>query len=287
MHSRLTDRLLVFAAALLFSTGGVAIKGNSLTSWQVASFRSLVAAIAIALFLPQSRRGWTKRHVLVGVAYAITLITFVTSTKLTTAANAIFLQSTAPAYVLFLGPLLLHEKLRRADVFLLAAVGCGMALFFVSSEPARATAPDPVTGNVIALVSGITWSLTVVGLRWLSRNDDSAHAGLATTVVGNLLAFAIALPFALPLAQISGADIAVLLYLGVFQIGLAYVCLVHAVRRVPAFQAVTLLLIEPALNPLWTWLILGERPAPLSIVGGAIILTSTLAITIVHPSREA
>jgi drug/metabolite transporter (DMT)-like permease len=298
MRSRATDRLWVFAAALLFSTGGAAIKGNSFNAWQVACFRSLVAAVAVALFIPESRRAWKPRHVLVGFAYAAMLITFVTATKLTTAANAIFLQSTAPAYVLFLSPLLLNEKLRRSDLFLLAGVGIGMALFFVASEPARVTAPDPVTGNIVALVSGVFWALTIVGLRWVGRREDGAHASIATTVLGNLLAFGLAAPFAFPVTRVEPADIAVLLYLGVFQIGLAYVCLGRAMQRVSAFEAVTLLLVEPALNPLWTWIILRERPSALSIAGGAIILTSTIvnalwqsrvpdSITTAHPSGEA
>jgi drug/metabolite transporter (DMT)-like permease len=279
MHTRAIDRLYVFGAALLFSTGGAAIKYNTLTSWQVASFRSFIAAAAVALFIPYARRNWTWRHLLVGVAYAIMLISFVTATKLTTAANAIFLQSTAPAYLLFLGPLLLREPLRRSDLYLLLGVGFGMALFFVSAEPARATAPDPETGNIAALISGLFWAFTVLGLRWVARRDDDAHASIATVVVGNLLAAVVALPWAIPVQQITWMDLAVLLYLGLFQIGLAYVFLGRAIRRVPAFEAATLLLIEPALNPTWAWLVLGEKPGPLSILGGCIILGSTFANT--------
>lgn len=276
-------RLWVFAAAVLFSTGGVAIKGNELTSWQVASFRSIIAALAMALLLPAARRHWKWRHLLTGLAYAATLILFVRANKLTTAANTIFLQSTAPAYLIVLSPWLLKEHLRRTDVWLLLGVGSGMALFFISAEPARATAPDPATGNVIAVLSGVTWAFTVIGLRWLSRTGattaSGADAGLATVVIGNLLATAVALPFALPVAHISVNDVAVLLFLGIFQIGLAYYCMTRALAQIPAFEAATLLLVEPALNPVWTWLILGEKPAPLGVLGGAIILTATLLNT--------
>jgi len=272
-------RLWVFAAALLFSTGGAAIKGNSLTAFQVASFRSLVAALTMALLLPASRRNWNWRYWMVGVAYATTLVAFVTANKLTTAANAIFLQSTAPAWLIFLSPLLLKEHIRRSDVYLLIGVGLGMGLFFVASEPARATAPDPITGNIIAAASGLAWALTLVGLRWLSKREPGDHAGMATVVVGNILACGVALPFALPATSLSTADLGSLLYLGIFQIGLAYYCLNRAIARIPAFEAATLLLVEPALNPVWTWLILAERPATLSIAGGVVILSSTLANT--------
>jgi drug/metabolite transporter (DMT)-like permease len=273
------ERLWVFAAALLFSTGGAAIKGNTLTGWQVASFRSLVAAVVLVLLLPAARRNWTWRHALAGFAYAVSLVSFVAATKLTTAANAIFLQSTAPAYMIFLSPLLLREHLRRSDFWLLLGVACGMALFFTAAEPVRATAPDPFSGNIIALVSGFAWALTIVGLRWLGRRDDGVHASMSIVIVGNFLAFAGALPMALPIVNLSVSDISVLLYLGIFQIGLAYYCLTRAITKIPAFEASTLLLVEPALNPVWTWLILGERPARLAILGGVIILASTLANT--------
>jgi drug/metabolite transporter (DMT)-like permease len=115
---------------------------------------------------------------------------------------------------------------------------------------------------------------------------------MATVVVGNWLAFTLALPAALPVEQMSARDVLMLLYLGIFQIGLAYVCLTRAIERIPAFEASTLLLIEPGLNPVWTWLMLGERPSTFAVAGGAIILLSTLlntwwGATRVRPSDEA
>src|SRR4051794_18473068 len=183
------ERLFVFAAALLFSTGGVAIKGNSLNAWQVASFRSLAAAITLCIVMPGARHHWTKRHAIAAVAYAAALIAFVAATKKTTAANAIFLQATAPAYLVVLGPLMLGERLHRSDLFLLLGVATGMVMFFIGQEPVTATAPDPVSGDLIALVAGFTWALTMLGLRWVGRHDNGADAGMATVTLGNLLAF--------------------------------------------------------------------------------------------------
>ena len=113
-------------AALLFSTGGAAIKSTSMTAWQVACFRSGVAALVLFVALPQWRRFWSPRPMLVGVAYAATMILYVTANKLTTAANAIFLQSTAPMYLLLLGPLLLREKIRPRDLSYTAAMVVGV-----------------------------------------------------------------------------------------------------------------------------------------------------------------
>ena len=120
--SPLRNRLLLFTAALLFSTGGAAIKAATLTGWQVACFRSGVAAAVLLAVLPEARRAWSWRIVPVAAAYAATLITFVLANRLTTSANAIFLQSTAPLYLLLLSPLLLREPIHRADLLYMAAV---------------------------------------------------------------------------------------------------------------------------------------------------------------------
>jgi drug/metabolite transporter, DME family len=211
-------------------------------------------------------------------AYAATLVLFVVANRLTTSANAIFLQSAAPLYVLLMGPLLLHEPVQRSHLFYMAAVGGGIALFFLSSEPAIATAPDPPRGNLIASLSGLTYACMLVGLRWLTRGRRD-NPGLATTVMGNLMAAAAVLPVALPVHDVRPADAAVILYLGFIQIGLAYVLLTRAMRHVPAVEATTLLVIEPVLNPIWAWLIHGETPGWGPLGGGALILSATLAHT--------
>jgi len=276
--SPVRSRLMLAGAALLFSTGGAAIKAASLTPWQVACFRSAVAAVFLIAALPEARRAWHWRMAPPAAAYAATLVLFVLATRLTTAANAIFLQSTAPLYVILLAPWLLREPVRRADVFYILAVAAGMSLFFVGAESAAATAPDPALGNLLGAACGFTWALTVAGLRWLGRAGDG-NAAPATAALGNLMAAAVALPLALPVAATGAANLAVVLYLGVVQIGLAYAWVTRAIRHVPAFEATTVLLLEPALNPLWAWLVHGERPGAWALAGGALILLATLANT--------
>jgi drug/metabolite transporter (DMT)-like permease len=270
------SRWQVLAAALLFSTGGAAIKATALTGWQTAGLRSAVAAAALYALLPQARRLRDWRAWLTGVAYALTLVFFVQANKLTTSANAIFLQSTAPAYLLLLGPLLLHEKPRRRDLAVAAALACGMALFLTGAERGAATAPDPARGNLWAAASGLTYAFALAGLRWQAHYSGQSGAALSTITAGNVLAAALCLPFAVPLGAPQVLDWAVIGYLGVFQIGLAYWCLTRGMRHVPAFEASILLLAEPVLNPVWTWLLLGERPAGQALAGGAVILAATL-----------
>ena len=276
-RSRATNWLLLMAAAFLFSTGGAAIKAISMTPWQIACFRSGIAALTLAVFVPDGRRHWRWALLPVASAYAATLVAFTLATKLTTSANAIFLQSTAPLYLLLIGPLLLTEPLSRADLVLLAAVAGGLILCVGSSQPAVASAPDPRAGNLAGAVSGLTWALTVSGLRWLGRREGPGNAATATVVLGNLLAFLVTLPKALPPPHAGLLNLAVLFYLGVFQIGLAYLFVTRAIRHVPAFEATTVLLLEPALNPVWVWLVQHERPAATSIAGGVLILSATLA----------
>jgi drug/metabolite transporter (DMT)-like permease len=272
-------RLRLACAALLFSTGGAGIKAAAFTGWQIASFRSGIAAAVLWLCIPGARRGWTRRTLLVGTAYACTLVLFVLANRLTTSANTIFLQSTAPLYVLVLSPWLLRERVRPADIGFMSLVGLGLALFFVGSQAPLATAPDPLRGNVLAAASGVTWALTVCGLRWMGKGTDDAAIG--AVVVGNAIAFLATLPRALPLVPHPATDWVIIAYLGIFQIGLAYVLVTSALRRMPAFEASIILLIEPAFNPLWAWAVHGEVPGAWALAGGALILGATTVRTLV------
>jgi DME family drug/metabolite transporter len=270
-------RLEVCAAALLFSLGGAGIKATELTSWQVAGFRSGIAALVFLLLIPEARRGWSWRSLVVGSTYAATMILFVLANKLTTSANTIFLQSAAPLYVLLLAPWILRERGRRSDLFVMALVVVGLSLFFVGSEAPLRTAPDPVRGNLLGAAAGVTWALTIMGMRRLGRSGGAAP--LSAALAGNLIAMAVSLPFALPVGNAGPADAAIIVGLGVFQIGLAYVFLIRGLRDVPAFEAMILLLLEPALNPIWSWMIHGERPGPWSLAGGALILGASVLKT--------
>jgi DME family drug/metabolite transporter len=271
----LGSRLRVLAAAALFSSGGAAVKSVSLSAWQVASFRSSVAAVTLFLLLSEARRRPRPRVLMVGVAYASTLVLFVLANKLTTAASAIFLQSTAPLYVLLLSPWLLEERVRAADLVYMGVLGLGLAAFFVGLDPVSATAPDPFLGNLLATLSGVSWALTVMGLRALGRGGSDW--GPAAALWGNVIAALGCLALALPVTSSRPADWLVIGYLGVFQVGVAYAFLIRGLRQVPALEASLLLLLEPVLNPIWAWLVHGERPGGWSIAGGLLILLATLA----------
>jgi drug/metabolite transporter (DMT)-like permease len=279
-------RLLVLAAALLFSTGGTAIKATTLSAWQVAGLRSGVAASLLLLLAPQWRPRAEPRALLVGVAYASVMILFVMANKLTTAANTIFLQSTAPIYVLLLGPWLLRERVRAADLAYVAVAGVGIVLLVLGGDVPQRTAPDPMRGNVLAAASAVSWALTVMGLRWLAAGPgDTARLQGTALVTGNLITCAVCLPVAEAPGGAAGLDWALVGYLGAFQIGLAYVCLARGVRGVSAMEASLLLLVEPVCSALWAWALLAERPGPRSLAGCALVLAATAwRTTRVHPA---
>ena len=279
MHTR-AARLELLLAALLFSTGGTAIKAISLTGWQVVSLRSLVAALVL-LIGTRAWRGFSWRSLLVGGLQAATMTTFVIANKLTTAANAVFLQASAPLYIAALGPLLLGERFKRRDLPLLAAILGGILLLFVGSQEPLATAPNRLLGTLVGVVSGLCWSLTVMGLRWLGKRDPSGD-GMATgaaAIAGNVLACAVAAPFAFPFQAVRAADVAGVAYLGIFQVGGAYLLLSRGIRHVAAAKASLLLLVEPALSPVWAWLVHGEAPGLWPVVGGVLIIGAATMAT--------
>jgi drug/metabolite transporter (DMT)-like permease len=262
--------LMLVVSALLFATGGAAVKLASLTAWQIAAFRSGVAAAVLLLLLPEARRGWRLSTWLAAAAYAATLMLFVHANKLTTSANAVFLQASAPVYLLVIGPLFLKEKLRRADLWTGLLVVSGMLLFFCGNAPPQATAPDPHKGNLLALLSGVTWAMTLAGLRSAAR--ASGGNAVPMVVAGNLIVFFVSLPQAFPVTHLDGSGVAIVLYMGCIQVAFAYWLLTRAVRHVPAFESSLILLLEPVSNPAWSWLIHGERMDGWALSGAGLVL---------------
>jgi len=251
---------------------------------------------------PAARRGFSARTWIFALLYAATLALFVSANKLTTSANAIFLQSTAPLWVLLLAPLMLGEHVERRDLFLMAAIAVGLWFCFKDAvgeqDPAarQATAPRPLLGNLLALLSGLTWGGTILGLRFLARRSAEKDEGAAASIVlGNLVCFAacvvatrfFGVSFFRGLEAVHLHDVMALLYLGCLQVGLAYVMLARGMRGVPALQASLLLLVEPVFNPIWTFFVHHERPGANALIGGAIILGATAAHAVLKPRSVA
>ena len=280
----MTPRSKIVVAAVLFSTGGAAIKWCGFDGWQLAAFRAGIALATILLLIPESRRGWSSRSALVGCAYAATTLLYVQANKHTTAASAIFLQSTSPLFILVLAPWLLGEHATRRDLWQMGMIGLGLVLFFFGLDQPSTTAPDPLFGDILAACCAVTWAFTVIGYRWIAARGGSVATAAAS---GNLTACLVALALAQPLAAGRPVDWAVVGFLGVCQLGVPYVFLARAIPRLRALEVALFLLIEPVLNPIWAWLVHGERPGPATLVGGALILGATVVRSLVDARAPA
>ena len=263
-------RLLVVAAALLWSTGGLAIKLVPLPALGVAFWRSLVSAIFLVVVFRPARARWRHASIATSLIYALMILSFVSATKMTTAANAIFLQYTGPLYVLAFAPFLLKERFRHVDAAAMAVALAGMSLFFVGRLD-----PGALTGNLVAVVAGFFFGLVILLLR-----RDAAGDAIPSVIAGNFLAAALAFPFARGHLALDGRGILLVLFLGIVQLGISYVLFVRGLTVVPAAEASLLGMLEPMFNPLWAFLGLGEKPSAWALLGGAIVLCAVAGRTV-------
>ncbi len=260
---------------------------TTLDAFAVNAGRSLFAAITVAVFTYRKGLKLDKFTVLTSFLYAGTLTCFVYANKNTTAANAIFLQYTAPIYILILAPFILKEKFRFSDLWTVLICLAGMSLFFLEPQNAEnKLAANVFWGNVAALVSGLFFGLYFI----LLRHPRSLQKNPALSVFyGNILIVLLMLPLILnrPPAQINSNDILAILFLGIFQIGIAYVLFTNGIAGgVRSLDASIIGFIEPLLNPIWVFLIIGERPSIWAIVGGVIIIAAVVFHTIKSNQKD-
>jgi drug/metabolite transporter (DMT)-like permease len=268
MDQRRKGILLIIGAALLWSTGGIGIKAVADSALKVTFYRSLFAAIALMLFLGRGvwgRRQWksTAAFAIAIVSYGACLTSFVVATKWTTAANAIFLQYAGVVWVLLLSPIVLREPMRMRDVIAIVVAMSGMALFFVGRFEARGMA-----GNAMALVSSVFFASLILVLR---REQRAAQAAVTW---GNVVCALAVLPFISHDLALTPRSFAVLAFLGVFQIAIAYVLFVRGLAYVTATQASLTGMLEPVSNPIWVFLFLGEKPSGFAIAGALVVLSA-------------
>lgn len=273
--------VLVLAAAIIWSTGGLFIKWTTLSGLELSFGRSLLAAITVAIFTRREGFGLNRVTLLASILYAALLLLFVLATKETTAANAIFLQYTAPLYVLVLEPLFYKEKFRRRDLLTVIFCVIGMSLFFVGK-----LRPQDVTGNLLALASGVCFAFYFLLLRHSSSRDVNRASSV---IYGNLLVVLIAAPAGLrALPDINLHDALSVVYLGVVQIGVAYTLFTLGMARgIRSLDAGIVGYIEPVLNPVWVFLVIGERPSHWALIGGAIIVGAVVVHTTLKAKKTA
>ncbi len=256
--------IYVLIAALLWSSGGLFIKLISLNAMQLSFFRCSIAALTFAILFRKQIFLFSKLTIINSIFYAIVLISFVIATKTTTAANAIFLQATAPIYVLIFEPIINKTRYEKINVITVAVCVLGMFLFFVGEIET-----GHLEGNLVALISGITFAAFFLGMK---KNDPGyQHSSIFW---GNILVALICIPFLISIDSIHADDLWMVSFLGVFQIAIAYAFFSSGLKRIYAVEASIISMIEPVLNPVWVFIGYGEVPSLTAIIGGLIILTS-------------
>lgn len=268
--------LLILVAALFWSTGGFFIKSIQLDAYSISLWRSAFAAMTLAVFYnlmvkkeirKQSR--WLSPQIIVtSIVYAALLILFVMATKLTTSANAIFLQFTAPIYVLFFEPIINKTKLKSGDIIAVVITIGAMALFFVGQFDSRS-----VLGNILALSSGLFFACYTL----LLKHERTGEAGMwQSVIIGHIFIVLAMGSMAIvgvidPLPHTSN-ELLMLVFLGVLQIGIPYSLFTLGIHSVSALDALLLSMLEPVLNPVWVFIGIGEQPSIYALTGGTIIL---------------
>lgn len=255
--------ILLAITATLWSLGGLFIKLVSLNPLAIAGIRSGIASIILLIFLKKPKFTWSKGQIGAALAYVATVILFVTANKMTTAANAIFLQFTAPIYVAIFGNWLLKEQTSPFDWLIVITVLGGMSLFFLEDLDWNG-----VVGNLVGIASGISFSFFTIFMRM--QKDESP---LESVFLGNIITAIICLPFIFRAGPGRGEWVYLIL-LGVVQLGIPYILYSKAIKNLTAIDAILIPIIEPLLNPIWVLLLVGEKPGQWVIIGGIIVLTS-------------
>ena len=272
--------LALVLTASLWSTSGVLIK---VLDWQPMSIlcgRSIFAIFVFLIYLRGTRLRITWMHVLGAAAFLVTQILYISATKMTTAANAIFLQYTAPIYVILLSAWWLKERPERADWLVLAVILAGMGCFF--GERLSFTG---LAGNVLALVSGATMALMNMTMRKISIGSDGNTAQGQTILLSFIAGSLVGLP-SMVHESFAPRNVAMIVFLGIFQIGLAFALYASAMRHVRALEATLILGLEPILNPIWVFLAIGETPGPVALLGCTLVI-GAVALRAVLSARAA
>ncbi len=277
MPSVMIAWLQLIAGAVLLSTGSMAIKATRLTALELAGWRALVIVIFLTLAVRPAWRLFDRRLLPAAIAHGATTVLLMLANKLTTAASAVFLQYTAPLYLLLLSPWLLKEPVTRRDYAYVGVLLIGMLLLLMHPPARAATAPNPGLGGFLAACCGITWACSTLTMRGLARNPDAGFARtIASVIVANVALAVVLLPiFVVDIGLPPLRELGIATYMGVCQLGLAFILISLGLRRVTALEGALLLLIEPVLSPWWVWLVHGEVVGPWVVLGGALILLAT------------
>ena len=271
MERRNKSGLLVFLASVCFSTGGLFIKLIPWSPLAINGARNLIGAAVIGVYLLVTRhRIVFSRRVLIGALSMIGVTTFfAVANKLTTAANTIVLQFTAPVFVILFMAVIYRQKPGRADLLTCFLVLLGVVLFFVDGIRA-----GNLAGNVLAVLSGVCYA----GV-FMMNTGENADA-ISSCFLGQLTAGVLLTPLCFRETDFSLPVMAAVFALGVIQVGGAYILLSIGIRKTPPVTASLITGLEPIMNPLLVAAFYGERVTALSVIGCVIVVLTILAYNV-------
>jgi drug/metabolite transporter (DMT)-like permease len=276
--------LLISLTAFLWSTSGLFIKVLTIDAFQISFYRCAIATVTVFLIAnfrqvkPKFRFDLISN--LCAASYAGILIFFVIATKLTTAANAIFLQFTAPAYLLFLEPLFLKSRFKLKHFATFAVILAGMSLFFLGKLDS-----GDVKGNMFAIASGFCFALFSLFLKWKKQKHGETNT-INNIIVGNALVAIICLPVILDRMAIDGTQVLILIYMGAIQIGVSYMIFNEGIKYISATETMIIATLEAVFNPIWVFIGIGEVPSNFSILGGLIIIAVIIFNTVTANRKD-
>lgn len=266
--------LFIVIAAILLSTGGVLLKFVHMNPLAIASARGFFSTAMVWLYLKKPNFTLTKSKIIGAISYAGMITGFIVANKLTTAANAIILQFTAPIWVAILSVLILKQKIKLYDVISILLVSGGMVLFFMDD-----VSSGNQMGNIVAILSGVALAGSTIAMKFQEEGST-----IEITLMGHIITTVVCFPFLIQEPNFTLQNLMVIAVLGIFQLGIAYILFAIAIKHVSALEAILIMFLEPILNPIWVFLIVGERPSILALIGGIIVIT-TVAIRSIYISK--
>ena len=269
--------LFVFLASVCFSTGGLFIKLVPWSALAINGARNLIGAAVIGLYLLITRRKIVfNRRVLIGALSMIGVTTlFAVANKLTTAANTIVLQFTAPVFVILFMSLFYHQKPGRVDLVTCFLVLLGVVLFFVDGIQA-----GNLTGNIVAILSGVCYAGVFM------MNTGKGADAISSCFLGQLTAGLVMTPLCFRETDFSLPVMAAVLALGIVQVGGAYILFSIGIRHTQAVTASLITGMEPIMNPLLVAAFYGEQVSALAVTGAVIVVCSILAYNVWLAGRK-
>jgi len=261
--------LLMVITAMMWSLGGIFIKLISWSPFLIAGVRSGISGSIMAMYMAatHTRFKLNTYSLLAGIGLGFSATLFTIANKLTTAANAIVLQYTAPIFILVISALFFRQKLARRDVVVVGITMAGMVLFFLDQ-----LSPGNILGNIFGILAGIFLAQMFV---MVGRGGDDDSTRMSGILIAHAITLLIGLPLGIPMTEsVAGIEVLYVIILGVFQLGIPYVLYGIASRDCPPLACSLIGMLEPLLNPVWVAIFIGEMPGPFALAGAVIIIAT-------------